>query len=83
MNRFFPNAGSYNLEQYISMFLWFRNVKAEGRDHFWELVRLTSENNSREVFEAAKLVEEDQEGIEFNIEAEDEEDESDGKSSDD
>ena len=24
MKRFFPNAGPYNLEQYISMFLWFR-----------------------------------------------------------
>ena len=82
MKRFFPNAGPYNLEQYISMFLWFRNVKAEGRDPFWELVRLISENNSREVFEAAQLVEDDQEGIEFNLEAEEEEDESEDESSD-
>ena len=59
------------------------NVKAEGRDPFWELVRLISENNSREVFEAAQLVEDDQEGIEFNLEAEEEEDESEDESSDD
>ena len=58
------------------------NVKAEGRDPFWELVRLISENNSREVFEAAQLVEDDQEGIEFNLEAEEEEDESEDESSD-
>ena len=58
-------------------------MKAEGRDPLWELVRLISENNSREVFEAAQLVEDDQEGIEFNLEAEEEEDKSDDESSDD
>ena len=47
-------------------------------------MRLISENNSRDVFEAAQHVEDDQEGIEFHLEdEEEEEEESDDESSDD
>ena len=79
MKRFFPNAGPYNLEQYITMFLWFRKLKAEGKDPFWALVELISQNNTREVFEAAQNVEDDQEGFEYDEEEDNvESDEEDG-----
>ena len=40
MKKFFPQAGPYNIEQNIMMFLWFKNKKAQGKSIFWSLVTL-------------------------------------------
>ena len=81
MKRFFPQAGPYNLEQNIMMFLWFKNKKAQGKSIFWSLVTLISENNTIEVFEEAQNIAVKEDGLAYAEDNQNEEEESEYESS--
>ena len=64
-----PDAGKYNLEQYMFLFLWFEDCKFKKIDPFWALVKLVKEDNNVETLNAAAEKEEkeaDTEGSAYN-----------------
>lgn len=64
--RWLPSSGPYNLEMHMLTFIWFNNLKIQGRDPFWSLVDLIKKNNSIEVLKEALDVKDDAEGGEFD-----------------
>ena len=38
--RWLPQAGNYNLEEYLHLFMWMEEQKLLGHDPFWALVAL-------------------------------------------
>ena len=78
--RWLPSSGPYNLEQYLTLYLWFQNLKMNQIDPFWALVELVKQNNSIDVMNEALDIIEECEGEEFDdageteVEGEDSED---------
>ena len=53
-----PSSGPYNLEQYLTLYLWFQNLKMNQIDPFWALVELVKQKNSIGVMnEALDIIE--------------------------
>ena len=48
-----PQAGNYNLEEYIYLFMWMEEQKQLGHDPFWALVALVAADNSLETLKEA------------------------------
>ena len=40
VKRTLPECGNYNLESHLPVFLWKQNCDRDGKDYFWELLRL-------------------------------------------
>ena len=51
--RWLPQAGNYNLEEYVYLFMWMEEQKLMGNDPFWALVALVVEDNSIETLKEA------------------------------
>ena len=66
--RWLPSSGPYNLEEYVTTYLWFLQKKIEQKDPFWCLVKLVQENNSFEDLKRALETEADTEGFEYDDE---------------
>ena len=64
--RWLPSSGPYNLEQYLSLYLWFQHNKQNKVDPFWALVNLVKMNNSIEVMNSALEIVPDTEGFDYN-----------------
>ena len=73
--RWLPSSGPYNLEQYLSLYLWFQYNKIHQVNPFWALVELVKQNNSIEVMNAALGILPDSEGFEYSMEQEEAENE--------
>ena len=50
--KWLPQAGNYNLEEYLYLFLWMEEQKLMGNDPFWALVALVEDNNIETLNEA-------------------------------
>ena len=73
--RWLPQAGNYNLEEYVYLFMWMEEQKLMGNDPFWALVALVVEDNSVETLEeASKRQEKTDAEVVFDEEDPDEED---------
>ena len=44
--KWLPQAGNYNLEEYLYLFMWMEEQKQLGNDPFWALVVLVAADNS-------------------------------------
>ena len=64
--RWLPSSGPYNLEQYLTLYLWFQNLKMNQIDPFLALVELVKQNNSIDVMNEALDIIEECEGEEFD-----------------
>ena len=53
VKKWLPQGGPYDLEKNLKLFLWFQNQKEEGKEPFWSLVKLVSENNYINVMNTA------------------------------
>ena len=89
VKRWLPQSGRYNLELYLNLFLWFHDQKLTGKDVFWSLCSLISQNNSREAWNMAQGIIPDieavgvEEDLNLNQMEEEEEYESSGGETDD
>ena len=64
-----PQAGRYNLDEYVWLFLWIEERKHDGEDPFWALVKLVAADNSLETLSAAvekDMEEKDTEATEYD-----------------
>ena len=53
VKQWLPQSGPYDLEKNLKLFLWFESQKHQGKNPFWSLVKLVSENNSTDILKTA------------------------------
>ena len=89
--KWLPQAGNYNLEDYLYLFLWMEEQKLMGNDPFWALVALVAEDNNIETLNEAIIAQEkianeewfDEDDAEEESSDDDEEEDEDGDDEDD
>ena len=76
--KWLPQAGNYNLEEYIYLFMWMEEQKQLGHDPFWALVALVAADNNLDTLKEATTRQEKVDAEEvYDDEDEDESDEED------
>ena len=77
--KWLPQAGNYNLEEYLYLFMWMEEQKQLGNDPFWALVALVAADNSlvtlKESMSRQEKLETEECGDGDSNESDDEEDE--------
>ena len=85
--KWLPQAGNYNLEEYLYLFMWMEEQKQLGNDPFWALVALVAADNSlvtlKESMSRQEKLEAEECGDGDSDESDDEEDEDEYEDTDD